>query len=85
MGCAPFTSTGTSSPLETDMDTQTYIEQFKAAREDEDQVAWIDELRVQLSQEEPQTILDVCGPLFDEDTKFWHRRLGWLLVSAFAA
>lgn len=67
------------------MDIQTYIEQFKAAREDEDQAAWIDELRGQLSQEEPQTILDVCSPLFDEDAKFWHRRLGWLLTSAFAA
>lgn len=67
------------------MDIQTYIDQFKAAREDEDQAAWIDELRVQLSQEAPQTILDVCSPLFDEDAKFWHRRLGWLLTSAFPA
>ena len=67
------------------MDTQTYIDQFKAAREHEESMAWIDELRAQLSQEAPQKILEVCIPLFDEDAKFWHRRLGWLLVSAFAA
>ena len=47
------------------MDIQTYIEQFKAAREDEDQAAWIDELRGQLSQEEPQTIL-VSGLVFQK-------------------
>lgn len=67
------------------MDTQTYIDQFKAAREDEDASAWIDELRVQLSQEQPQTVLEVCVPLFDEDLGFWQRRLGWLLTAAFAA
>jgi hypothetical protein len=67
------------------MDTQTYIDQFKAAREDKESMAWIDELRGQLWREQPQMIVEVCIPLFNEDARFWHRRLGWLLISAFAA
>lgn len=67
------------------LDAQTYIDQFKAAREHEEAAAWIDELRTQLVQEDPQTILDVCVPLFDEDTQFWHRRLGLILTAAFVS